>query len=241
MKNLISFSFILITLSASGQLPINSIQVEISESVELKVTEYVYEVSSEKLGGSTPFDFDFDDDFDDENYEEELTKPIPLTISQIFKALEGARFKVSVVKKGKYDIKAGQDADDVKYDNEVIEVRVSSLDELKRLSKFVFELDVAYGELKDVSFEEIENQYETLFPKMMQAAKEKASLIAATSGKKVGDVIQISEGVSGPSLYGDEMGEYFERAMAITGSLWKEDVPTSKKKKVKLTYVFELD
>lgn len=247
MKNLISFLFILLTLNSFGQLPANSIQVEISETVNLKVTEYVYEISNEKLSSTSPFDFDFSDAYDDdddeydEDYENEITKPVPLTIPQISKALQGAKFQGTVVSKAKYDVKAGQDADEAKFDNQVIQVRVTSLDELKRLSKFVVDLKVAYGELTEVNFEEINNQYEVLYPKMMEAAKKKASLMASTSGKKVGNVIQIAEGVSGQSLFGDAMDEYMKSTMEVTSSLWKKEIPTSKTKVVTLSYVFELN
>lgn len=246
MKNLISSLFIFIALNSFGQLPANSIQVEISETVNLKVTEYVYEISNEKLSSTSPFDFDFSDAYDDddeydEDYENEITKPVPLTIPQISKALQGAKFQGTVVSKAKYDVKAGQDTDDAEYDNEVVQVRVSTLDELQRLSKFVFDLKVAYGELKEVNFEEITNQYAVLYPKMMEAARKKATLITSTSGKKVGGVIQISEGTSGQSLFGDAMDEYFKNTMEVTSSLWKKDIPTSKAVVVTLSYVFELN
>ena len=232
--------FTLLSLAVFGQLPMNTIEVTINESFELPVKEYVYQVSNTDIDSKGPFDFDFGD-YEDEFEEEEEVLSMPKTISWMKEELEGADFKCTVRPHAFYDVDPGQGLEDAEeFDREVIEIRVKTLDELNRLSKFVLQLDDAYGELTNIEFEDVSNSHEALYPEMMKKAKKKATIIANTARKKVGDVIQITEGNDGINLYGDELGSYMETMMELSNKLWKKSIPTHKMMKLTLKYVFEL-
>ena len=232
--------FTFLSLAVFAQLPMNTIEITISESFQVPVKEYVYHVSNTDINSNNPFDFDLDfDEYEDEEEEEVLSKP--KTISWMKEELEGAGFKCTVRPHAFYDVDPGQGLEDAdEFDREVIEIRVTSLDKLNRLSKFVLQLDDAYGELTNIEFEDVSSSHEPLYPEMMKKADKKAKIIANTAGKKIGDVIQITEGNGGINLYGDELGAYMETMMELSSKMWKKDVPTHKMMKVTLKYVFEL-
>lgn len=230
--------FIVLSLTAFGQN--NTIEVKISESVEIPVSAYVYHVSNSDINSSSPFDFDFDLE-DDEFEDVEEVFSMPKTISSMLEDLKGAKFNCITKSKGTYDVDPDDDLEDAdKFDREIIVVRVNSIEELNRLSKFVLQMDDAYGELANVEFEDISNSYGTIFPKMMQSAKDKAKILASAAGRKVGEVLQVSEGNGGLNLYGEEMGEYMEAMMEMSSKLWKKEIPVSKFTKLTMRYVFEL-
>ena len=239
----ITFSalFALLCLTSFGQLPMNTIEVKINKTVDVPVKEYVYHVSNSKMGPAGLFDLDFGDldEYDDED--EEPVFSMPKTISWMKEQLEGAKFTCTVIPNALYDVNASDDLEDAeKIDREVIEVRVKTLEDLNRLAKFVLQLEDAHGKLNDIEFEDISSMHSTLFPEMMKMAKEKASIIGNAANKKVGDLLQVTEGSDGLSLYGDELGSYMDTMMKLSTELWKKETPTHKQVRVVVKYVFEL-
>lgn len=219
----------------------NTITVTIKEEVELPVKEYIYTVSNSESGSTNLFDLDFGDYDDDETDMDDVIPIPPKSIKEMVKELESFGFKCEVKRSGDYGVDPGQmDNETEAMDREEIEVRVGNLNDLNRLSKVVLKMDDAYGELTGIEFEELSSVHANVFPEMMKQAKNKASLIASTADKKIGEVITISEGNNGASLYGDDMMELMQPMMSMQKKLWGEKIPTSKKKGVTVTYVFEL-
>jgi hypothetical protein len=240
-KITLSALFALLCLTSFGQLPMNTIEVKINKTVDVPVKEYVYHVSNAKLGAGGLLDFDFSEleDFEEDEMETELS--MPKTISWMKEQLEGAKFTCTVIPNALYDVSASDGLEDAeKIDREVIEIRVKTLEELKRLAMFVLQLDDAHGKLNNIEFEDISSMHSTLFPEMMKMAKEKATIIGNAANKKVGDLLQVTEGSDGLSLYGDEMGSYMDTMMKLSTELWKKETPTHKQVRVVVKYVFEL-
>jgi hypothetical protein len=246
-----SLLLIVLNLVAHAQLPASTIQVLIEENVELKVSEYVYRVSDTDISEKTVFDLDYgfgyDEDEDDEydynseDEDEDDVLPDPLTLAEIKTKLEANKFVCTTVPNGNYNIDPDRSYNiEERVNKSAIEVRVKSLDELKKLCLLVSKMEGAHGELVDIMYEDIATTYATLFPKMMQKATEKATIIASASGKKIGMLLQVTERQENASLYGDELSDYMEKMMEFSTKLWQKNVPTSKSEKVEFTYIFEL-
>ncbi len=245
MYKFIYTTILFASLCFQGFSQSNTITVTVKEEVQLPVSEYIYTVSNNKSGSNNPFGIDFGDleelEDEDETDMDDIIPIPPKSIQEMAKELKSYGFKCEVKACGEYDVNPEQMDDETEaFDREEIEVRVGTLNDLNRLGKVVLKMDDAYGELTGVEFAELSSMNAEVFPKMMQQAKDKASMIAATANKKIGEVVTISEGNGGNALYGDEMMELMQPMLNIQKKMWGGKVPTSRSKSITMTYVFEM-
>ena len=246
---------IIVALSAraNAQSASNTIQITVSEKVELAAVEYVYTVANHgfNLGDiyGELYNFDeYEDDDEEYNYEYneeeneyETIQRKRKSISEIAGLLQKAKFVCTIIDDSSFEVDASEDEGDEKNDpQQLIEIRVKSLEELRRLSAEVAKIEDAYGQVTDVLFENLSTKYDAVYPTLMNAAKLKAKALASAANKSVGDVIQIEEGSEETSIFGGQWENYMEQLMSMRELFGNEKVKHSKEVTVTMTYVFEL-
>lgn len=254
MKKFISLlAIITVSVQGNAQTASNTIQVSVSENVELAAVEYVYTVANHgfDIGDiySDLYDFDdYEDDDEEYNYEYneedneyETIRRKRISVSEIAVILQKAKFSCTIIDDSNYEVDASMDEEDAGNEpQQLIEIRVKSREELKRLSAEVAKIEDAYGQITDVLFEELSTKYDAIYPKLMEAAKQKAKVLALAANKSLGNVVQIEEGSGETSIFGSQWESYMERIMSLREIFGGEKVEHSKNVTVSITYVFEL-
>jgi hypothetical protein len=241
-----------ISVQGNAQTAVNTIRVMVSETVELSAIEYVYTVTNydHDLGNiySGLYDFDDEDDGGDYNYEyneeeneyETILKERK-SITEISSILQKAKFTCKIIDDANYEVDPDEDEEDrASKQRQQIEIRVTTLAELKRLTVEVAKIDDAYGQISEVKYEDISSKGAIVYPKLMESATTKAKGLASAANKSLGNVVQIEEGTGGASIFGTQWQDYMDLIMSMRNIFGNEPVEHSKEVVVSMTYTFEL-
>jgi hypothetical protein len=233
MKHLFHLLIVsLVSFSATAQQ--NYIELSVSETVQLKATEFTYEVSVGELSAyDMMMDGAYDREYDElEVDEDEIEAPKP-TAKEILAKLTKANFSCEISDEKSYNV-TSKDAEPT------IMVTVTTIKELNRLRDFIQELDGVTGKIADTKFEAPSIYYDDAYPRLMAMAKKRADLLASVSGKKAGGVIQVSEGKLSNSSSGDVWGDYMTSIMEMASIMEGKKFVATKTEVIALTYRFEL-
>jgi hypothetical protein len=219
---------ILASFSASAQQ--NFIELTVSETIQVNAIEFTYEVS---VGGTSAYDMmmdEYEHNYDEDEDEIEVIEP---TIEEVAKSLLDAKFSVEPSNVNLYTVSSNKKQSSLM-------VTVKNVDELKRLTETVKNIEGASGKIIDTKFEEASVYYSASYPRLMALAKKRADLLATTSGKKAGGVIQVSEGRLSNTATGDTWSNYMTSIMEMASMMEGKKFVSTKNEVIALTYRFEL-
>lgn len=164
-----------------------TIEVVVEETVSLKPIDYSYVVTFESPGGNIwdGLDYPEEEEYVEEEEEEgeDLALDVP-DLEEIESILEQQKFTFERIE---------NESSLFGNSGEALRVNVSSEKELKRLETLLESYENISGFVESANFEPVSNYHETLYPKMIAAAKKEAGILASSAERTLGMIVSVQE------------------------------------------------
>ncbi len=216
-------------LAFSSTLNAQTVEVLVEEIVELKPVEITYIIRL-----SNPYE-DLLGTFGD--LEEEGDRDIKLdepNMEDLERMLEKKKYTFE-----KIDYK-GSSLLDLGSEGPALKVMLKSVEEMKTLESLFTDYENVESFMSDARYEPLSNYHDTVYPSLLKAAEEKATIIATASKKSLGSIVSVEE-IGGSS---GEMNDLFSMYSNMFRSVRMADKlgidRTKEEKKVQLRVKFEL-
>ncbi|OFZ38141.1 MAG: hypothetical protein A3D92_00715 [Bacteroidetes bacterium RIFCSPHIGHO2_02_FULL_44_7] len=208
-----------------------TIEVIVEEMVSLKPVDYSYVVTFDSPDNDVWEGLDLDEE---EEYNEEEGEDLTLDepdLEEIEAVLEQQKFKFTRVE-GESSLFGNS--------SEALRVAVDSERELKRLETLLEAYDNISGFVESANFEPVSNHHAALYPKMLEAAKKEAGIIASSAQRSLGMILSVEELGKTEDPFSSLMGMYGNlfRKMGMNKELGLD--ATVRTVEVKLLVRFEL-
>jgi hypothetical protein len=201
------------------------VEVTVSDTVSLKVTQIVYEINLgnqvEFMGMSIPSDGD-------------NSQNAPTTSMQEIKImLDKEKFMYMVSPENEYKISSSKTEPGIL-------VTLNSEKELKKLCALFKPQAGISGKVKSVSYEPVSNYSAMLYKRLWTKATTEAGQMTTATGNTVGPLISISESKEVQNSYDNYMDMYKDLLKGMTAGMYGENAADKKVVEIQKTFKFEL-
>lgn len=216
----------------SALVQAQTLEVIVEETVSLKPVNYSYVVTFESPADDLWDLSEFEEEYDEEEEEEgeDLTLDEP-DLEEIESILEKEKFTFERIE-NELSLFGGS--------GEALRVKVPSEADLKRLETMFEAYEKISGFVESAEFEPVTNYHATMYPKMIEAAKKEAGILASSAQRTLGLILSVQEVGKADDALSSLMGMYGNllRKMGMSKELGID--PAEQTVEMKLLVRFEL-